>query len=71
MFAAVVALEEVLLVGRASGGGVELVVVAVLELAHEEVAGVDLAVNSDLWVRHIYYYCGESIIQLYLQALVS
>lgn len=65
------ALEEVLLVGRASGGGVELVVVAVLQLAHEEVTGVDLAVNSDLRVRHIYYYCGEYIIQLYLQALVS
>ena len=52
MFVAVVALEEVLLLVLAPGGWVEVVMEAIFELAHEEVAGVDGAVDSDLWVGH-------------------
>ena len=52
LFVAVVALEEVLLLVLAPGGWVEVVMVAIFELAHEEVAGVDGAVDSDLWVGH-------------------
>lgn len=52
MFVAVMALEEVLLLGAATADWVEVAVVAVLQLAHEEVAGIDLSVNADLGVGH-------------------
>jgi hypothetical protein len=52
LLVAVVALEEVRAGNSAVGGGVEVIVVAVLQLPHEEVAGVRLAVNADLRVRH-------------------
>jgi hypothetical protein len=47
-----VALQEIALLGLASGRVVELVMIAVLQLSHEEVAGVDLAVDSDFRVGH-------------------
>lgn len=60
LFVAIVALEEVLLLVFAPGGWVEVVMVAVLELAHEEVAGIDCAVDSDLWIGHDNItYCGD------------
>ena len=46
------ALEEIVFDGLALGGRVEVVVEAVFDFPHEEVAGVDLAIHSDLWVRH-------------------
>jgi hypothetical protein len=48
-----VAFQEVLLLGLASSGGVEVVMVAVLEFPHEEVAGIYLSVNSNFRVGHV------------------
>jgi hypothetical protein len=52
LLVAIVALEEVGAGNSAVGSGVEVIVVAVLQLPHEEVARVCLAVNADLRVRH-------------------
>lgn len=46
------ALEEVLLLSFAVGGGIKVAMEAVLDLAHKEVARVDFSVDSDLRVRH-------------------
>jgi hypothetical protein len=48
-----VALQEVLLLVLAPGCRVEVVMETVLQLPHEEVARVRLAVDSDLWVGHV------------------
>lgn len=53
LLVAVVALEEVVGFFFAVGAGVEATVVAVFSLAHEEVARVDLSIDSDLRVGHI------------------
>ena len=47
------ALQEILLDGLALGGGVEVVVEAVLDLAHQEIAGVDFPINSKLRIGHL------------------
>lgn len=46
------ALEEVFLFSFAVGGGIKIAMVAVFHFPHEEIAWVDLPVDSDLWVRH-------------------
>lgn len=47
------AFEEVFLLGFASSGRVKVVMVAMLKLAHEEVARVDLSVDSNFRVGHL------------------
>jgi hypothetical protein len=47
-----VALEEVLLLVLATGGRVEVVMVAIFELTHEEITGIHCSVDTDLWVGH-------------------
>lgn len=47
------AFEEVFLLGLAASSGVKVVMVAVFQLPHEEIAGIDFAVDSDLWIRHV------------------
>ena len=47
------ALSEIIGLFYAIRGWVKPAVVAILGLAHEEVTGVDLSVDSDLGVRHI------------------
>lgn len=46
-------LEEIFLLVLAAGGGVEVAMVAVLELPHEEEARIDLAIDSDFGIGHL------------------
>jgi len=44
--------QEILSVGLAVSGGVEMIMEAVFEFSEEEVAGVDFAVDSQFGVGH-------------------
>ena len=34
----------------------EIIVEAMLDLSHKEIAWINLTINSNLWVRHYHYY---------------
>ena len=56
LLSSVVAFQEILLDRFAFSSRIEVAVEAVLDLSHEEVAGVDLPINSELRIGHLIFY---------------